>query len=228
MLNINPYNKEKFFKEFSSTDTYKKLVQDFDFVSFDWYLSIKKTDYTARQLLGDRTNPYTRFSAVTFYYLNFLLEQNPETIYDLGCGWNIFKKYIPNLIGVGAEDPAMPYFYADIHDFVDDNFIQGHQNYFESLFSINALHFHPLSNFSTIVNNFYSMLTPHGRGFLALNLQRMIDRDHRFQTSSKEEIMQFLKDQFSNLSHINFLVVDIQPDPIDEALDGNVRLVMQK
>jgi len=225
MKNINPYNKEKFFKEFSTTVAYKQLVQDFDILSFEWSLPGPDNDVTPRQIQGSFKS---RFSVVPFYYLNFLLEKNPETIYDLGCGWNIFKKYIPNIIGIGAETPGSKYFYADIHDFVDDDFIKGHQNYFESVFSINALHFRPLSNFLDIVTEFYSMIKSNGRGFLTLNLQRMIERDPIFKNVDHQEILHYVEDQLQQLSYINFLVKDIRIAPIDEVIDGNVRLVIQK
>ena len=167
MENINAYNKESFFKEFSTTETYKKLCDDFDIISFDWAVK----NVTPRQEIGDRDSFKTKFSAVSFYYIEYLLKQHPKTIYDLGCGWNIFKRYIPNLIGIDPEDPSGPNFYGDIHDFVDDVFILGHKNYFEAVFSICAMHFHPLSKFSKIVDNFYSMIKPGGRGYLACNLE---------------------------------------------------------
>jgi hypothetical protein len=156
------------------------------------------------------------------------LEKNPEHIYDLGCGWNIFKRYIPNIIGIGAETPNSAYFFADIHDFVDDDFVAGHQEYFDSVFAINSLHFHPLSSFSKIVGDFFSMLKPQGRGFLPLNLQRMKECDLKFMTSTHDTVEQFCRDELAKLTHINFLVVDIFTDPIDEHLDGNVRLVIEK
>ena len=188
----------------------------------------KKIEFTARQFYGGRPNYETVFSVVPFYYINFLLDQNPETIYDIGCGWNIFKKYIPNIIGIGAEDPASSIFYGDIHDFVDDEFIQGHKDYFESVFAINSLHNHPLSSFSKIVQDFYSMVKPNGRGFLALNFQRMIERDPRFVNADPASAELFCRTELAKLSEINFLVVDICSTPIDNYMDGNIRLVMEK
>ena len=229
MENINAYNQEVFSKEFSATETFKKLSGDFDVVSFDWSVPQWSTHWvTPRQELGDQNCFKSKFSAVPFYYINYLLKQNPTTVYDLGCGWNVFKRYIPNLIGIDFEDPSMLNFYADIPDYIDDDYIKNHQNYFESVFSINALHFYPLSTFSKIVDDFYSMIKPGGRGFLACNLSRMMEKDPVFKNAKPAEVELFCRDQLSTLSHIKFLVVDIRSYPVNEPLDGNVRLVMEK
>ena len=66
-------------------------------------------------------------------------------------------------------------FYGDIHGIVDDDYIEQHQSYFESVFSICALHFQPIDQFCKIVRDFSSMVKPNGHGFLSVNLQRMID-----------------------------------------------------
>jgi hypothetical protein len=231
MENINAYNKESFFKEFSTTETYKKLCNDFDIISFDWSLvpELRSENYpTPRQRIGDSNFFKTRFSTVPFYYMEYLLKHNPKVIYDLGCGWNIFKRYVPNLIGIDPGHTESPEIYADITDYIDKDYIENHQNYFDSVFSIGALMFHPLSNFSKVVDDFYSMIKSGGRGFLSINLERMRELDPLFANTPPEEIERFCRDELSKLNHIKFLVVDIRSNPIDEYLDGNVRLVMEK
>ena len=226
--NLNAYHEEKFKKEFCGTQVYQQLIEDFDEVSLDKFFT-HHNSMTSRYWYGC-SNRRTRFSATSFYYLNFLLEKHPSEIYDLGCGWNIFKRYIPNLIGVGPEPPNGRDFFADIHDYVDDDYIQGHQNFFESVFSICALHFHPLSDISKIINEFHSMIQPGGRGYLSLNLQRMIERDPVFfGKSTKQDIDKYCRQQIAQLHQIKFLVIDIDTTVfLDESMDGNVRLVMEK
>jgi hypothetical protein len=226
--NVNAYDKEKFQNEFNKTEIYQQLIKDFDEISLEKFFQQKNMP-TARYWLGC-SNRSTRFSATSFYYLNFLLETNPSEIYDLGCGWNVFKRYIPNIIGVGAESPDSPDFFGDIHDYVDDGYIQGHQNYFESVFSICALHFHPLSDISKVVNGFYTTIRPGGRGYLSLNLQRMIERDPVFfAKTSAQEVDRYCREQISQLHDIKFLVVDIDTTVfLDDGMDGNIRLVMEK
>jgi len=233
MQNKQPYQAQEFSERFRSTDLFQQISSDFDLISFSKFFQLEKDNLiTPRQFMGDQSRQ-TTFSAVPFYYLEYLLEKNPREIYDLGCGWNIFKKYIPNVIGVSAEPQDSNLYYADIHDFVDDDYIRGHQNYFESVFSICALHFHPLDEFAKIVDDFYSMIKPGGRGFLSLNLMRMIDRGimigHNFMTKvPAQEYDKYCRAQLDSLSHINFLVVDVDFQIMNDPLDGNIRLVLEK
>lgn len=231
MNNLNPYNEEEFKEFFKKTNTYKLLTDDFEQLSwrkiFLWNSSL-----TPRQLAATGEN---RFSVVSFYYLQSLLEKNPEHIYDLGCGWNIFKKYIPNIIGIGAEYPTGPDFHGDIHDFVDEGFVTGHQNYFESVFSINALHYHPLDKMQQIFENFLSMIQPGGRGFLAINLMRLVERTDpetmlllfNTVTPSENQYVNYIKNSL-NFLNCKFLIVDIDLSTMDESMDGNIRIVIEK
>lgn len=224
--NINPYNQEIFESEFKKTELYNQLLKEYNDITFAhhqpiYFNSIQRTQ-TPRQYCSK-----SLFSAVPFYYINYLTQQNPEEIYDLGCGYNIFKKYIPNIIGIGAENPASDHFYADIHDYVDDDFIKGHQNYYESVFSINALHYIPLTHLRQVVVDFMSMIKPNGMGFLALNLQRMIDRDETFKNSSEEELEIYIREQLYNVP-AEYKVFDVNLESLDNYMDGNIRLVCHK
>lgn len=173
MNDIKPYNEAEFRIKFTNSPLYKILENDFD--QLIWTSNNDDyTDGTPRQHWGDPNCVKTKFSLVPFYFLEFLLEKKPKNIYDLGCGWNIFKKYIPNVIGVGAEDPSSEWYFADIHDYVDDEYIRGHQNYFESVFSICALHFVPMSDLRKRVLDFASMIKPGGRGWITFNAVRML------------------------------------------------------
>jgi hypothetical protein len=173
-LDINKYNQIEFEEEFKKSDLYQILKQDFDILGFDYHY-INDTGITFRQLAGDQ-NRKTKFSVIPFYYLKFLTDANPSKIYDLGCGWNIFKKYIPNIIGIEAEN-IQNIFSEDIRDIVDDDYIKNHQNYFESVFSINSLHFYPISKIRQRVLDFASMIKDNGCGFLSLNCLSMVEAD---------------------------------------------------
>jgi hypothetical protein len=219
-LNINPYNELEFCNKFIKTHLYQKLKKDFELIGFDKHFKVLN-DKTPRQYWSQG-----RFTAVPFYYLEFLTQKNPEKIYDLGCGWNIFKKYIPNIVGIGMETGEN--FYGDICDCVDDGFVREHQNYFESVFSINALHFVPLSNIQKTVLDFYSMIKPGGSGWLALNFERMYERDQdNFNNYTIEKFDRYIRDKLYNLN-IEYQVFDIDLSVRDEFMDGNIRLVMTK
>ena len=236
--NKNSYNAESFRASFSNSTLYQQLVIDFDELTFENSFikrngATPKQIYqggglTPRQLYGDKFRT-TIFSAIPFYYLKFLTDKNPKIIYDIGCGWNIFKKYIPNIIGIGAESPEQPFFYADIHDFVDDNFVENHQDFFESAFSICSLHYHPLSKIRKVVTDFVAMLKPNGIGYLAINLERMIEKDKKFADVPHNEIISFVRDELDNVD-FDYLVFDLIEDKnlVDSAMDGSLRMVCHK
>jgi hypothetical protein len=225
MKNINEYDKEKFFQNFATSDISLKVKKDFDKLS--WDKNFKYEINTPRQLVGDK-NLETVFSMAPFYYINRLLETNPSRIYDLGCGWNIFKKYIPNIIGVGAENPTSKFYHADVHDLVDDDYINNHQNYFESFFSINALHFHPIDDLKKVVLNFISMSRKHGRGFLALNFQRMFERAKNKKFLDKNFDFDFYIRNELYCINVDYLIFDVDLSVKDDPMDGNIRLVFEK
>jgi len=207
---------------FKKSNLYKQLVNEYDGVYFnrqDFF--IKSFGLTPRQKASQRW-----FSAIPFYYIEWLQEINPEKIYDLGCGWNIFKKYYPNIIGVGAENPDNELFFADIHDYVDDDYILGHQEYFESVYSICALHFIPLSDIRKRVLDFASMIKHGGRGWLSLNAARMVERDLEFKDKDTLFIEQYCKKQLATVPSLVLLEIDLTVS--DEYIDGNIQIQINK
>ena len=228
MNNVNEYNVSKFKEEFLNTDLYRTLEKDFDHLVWTKYWPYQKHASTPRQIWGDRLRE-TYFSLTPFYYLKPLLEKSPDTIYDLGCGWNIFKKYIPNIVGVDFNDD-----YRDIDDQFDDEYVKHHQQYFESVFSICALHFCSLTKFENQIQQFVSMIKPGGRGYLALNFQRFTDFTSEtdliklFNTAKPNGAMynQFIRDALSNID-CNYLIVDVDISNHNEQMDGNIRIVVE-
>jgi hypothetical protein len=294
MNNLNSYNKDQFKQTFKRTEIYKKLILDFNENNLIWdkfFLlsssmsnevnlnnNISKISQTEPLRETLRSSFSNKFSASIFYYLMPLIEHEYTTIYDLGCGKNMFKPYIPNLIGVGAEEAcfvknyknikqdadwpdiltrddftklpqwiqdecihqhnlnldAVP-FYGDIHGVVDNDYIETHQNYFESVFSICALHFHPIDQFCKIVEDFSLMVKSGGCGFLALNLQRMIDFSKNellislfgSVSPTKNQLDQYIRNELDKID-LNWLIIDVDLTLINEGLDGNIRLVFKK
>lgn len=227
MKNINGYNSAEFATHFKKTEIYQSLTGNFDVVRFEYFVEnfLDIIADTPRNNIG-----VSLTSAVPFYYLEFLTAKNPKTIYDLGCGWNMFKQYIPNIIGVGAEDPDSDRFFADLHDYVDDAYVKNHQEYFESVFSINALHFHPLSDLRKIATDFVSMIKPGGMGFLTLNLMRMLELDQeKFKDYTNAEFDAYVRQQLTDLViPIEYQVVDIDLSVEEAYMDGNIRFVAQR
>jgi hypothetical protein len=181
---------------------------------------------------------FKKFSVIPLWYLNFLIEQKPATIVDIGCGANLFKPVIKTLfdIDVHGIDPRNGNPAADENDFFDSIFSKGHVDMYKSAFSINALHFIPLSDFSTRVNEFYNVISPGGWGFLSLNSARMIDHSSKqciidifgIEVPTQNQIEEYILNQLHTLD-IEFVVKDILISKIhDDYMDGNIRLVFKK
>lgn len=184
---INPIDEERFYKEFLQTPRGKLIESEYDFVycvknvlkaSADYGSDLsgqiafwEKYGVTPRELIGNPEIvinppkfkiPTTKFSITPFYYLNFLEEINPKTIADIGCGWNIFKKYIPNIIGfdrIGSN--------ADIMEIYDSDFQKKYHQSFDAAFAINIKTV-TWENIDKFIINFSKIIKPKGRGFLGI------------------------------------------------------------
>jgi hypothetical protein len=194
-------------------------------------------DFSMVHETTSRVNMLTKkFSMIPLWYLQFLIDKSPAKIVDVGCGGNLFKPVIKKLfdIPVHGIDPRNPA--ADEVDFFDSDFSQGHTKQYESAFSINALHFIPLLDLTKVVREFYNIIAIGGRGFLALNSARMVEKtksDWFLQVfncikPTPKQIQDYIRDQLYTLD-IDFLVTDLLiVDHPDDFLDGNIRMVFNK
>lgn len=229
--NIKDYNKEQWQEQFSKTDLYKRLCKEYDVLVFDKN-SEMVSQLTPRQQWAD-PNPKTYFSATIFYYLEELFSTNPETVYDIGCGWNIFKKYYPNIIGIGAEPKDSDFYYADLHDYVDKIYIQGHQSHFDCFFSINALHFRPISEIKLLMQELISILKPGGSAFVTMNSQMLVNSEPNIEDvfgikkPQRNQVEQYIRQQLAELQ-IVWRIVDIDLTVRADGLDGNIRLLFER
>jgi len=176
---INGIDYKKFKDEFLETSIGKQILQDFNIVTctsnnVPSIIELKnKFGTTCRELLGSNDlivkQPKTTISIVTFYYLEML--KGSEHIYDLGCGWNIWKKYIPNIIGIDSNSP-----HADVIQSVNDKWIDENYRKFKSVFSINmdiGLKSNSICTFRNLcdqIMNFSSIVKPGGRGYIAMSV----------------------------------------------------------
>lgn len=215
--NVNAYDIDVFKSSFIKTDLYKAIAKDYKYLH--WEKFFKETqpisEHFARKSKHRGRWP-NEYSLTPFYYLNFLLEKKPTTIYDLGCGDNLFKKYIPNIIGIEPDDSCED---VDIIDKIDQSFIDSHQNYFDSVFSITALHFYPNISIRKIVTDFISMVKPEGRGFISFNIGHILNNidKHKLLTADPTAGTEKIKHYFKTM------VTDYRPDRTKEAVERVTR-----
>jgi hypothetical protein len=230
MHNLNEYNQEEFEEQFKETELFQKIKKNFDLVIWDKHAMPFNMHPTLRQTLGIRI-----CTLASFYYLQFLLEKNPDSIFDIGCGWNLFKKFIPEIVGISPDVETDPSYYGDSHDFFDQNFVMYNEGQFESAMSICALNYAPLTQIKEIVEGFVSLVSPGGRGYIALDISPMLQREDAdvlnelFGTAdpSYYEIDDYVRDQLSNLP-CKYLVFDLDSMEYMNEIDGTVRIVFEK
>lgn len=87
---------------------------------------------------------------------------NPKHVLDVGCGANIFKQYIPNVIGIDIVNTN-----ADIVcDILDLDFPD---NYFDAIIAFTSLQFGDLENTYENFRILTAMLAEGGKMFVRMN-----------------------------------------------------------
>jgi hypothetical protein len=250
---INGIDYQKFLTNFIKTDVGKSIGKDFDNIicqrGTQPLLDFKKrANLTFREIYGKKhytVEGNTSISITTLYYLQFLLKKNPKKIYDIGCGWNIWKKYYPNIVGVDFEGT-----FADINDKFDDNFIQRYYEKIESAICVNMylglqedrnntqIPCIPITfeNYLEQIIYFSQIIKPGGRAYVSLNklgfLLYTSDKWFTDKGVSKYDskklsqiLLQDLKDNFP----YKILCFDCELDVLESmSFDGCVRLVFEK
>ena len=103
--NVNAYDVDAFKSSFIKTDLYKAIAKNYQYLHWEKFFDpMQPNAFHLATKSKHRKRWPNEYSLTPFYYLNFLLEKNPTTIYDLGCGDNSFKKYIPNIIGIDPDN----------------------------------------------------------------------------------------------------------------------------
>ena len=223
MTNYQNYNKDEFLKEFSQTEIYKKLTQHYRHMFSD------QDDVDIEFNIGEKFHRSGAEDELIcmysqFYYLGIIQENNPEVIADVGCGGNLIKKSIPNVIGFDKTQ------FADHYEWFDEKFIDNHYQEFSSAFSVNAIHFVSLIEFANRINDFGKVIKPNGLGFVTFNLARMIERTHPHEFAKIFDLSRpvtlrdyrlYIVNQLKNVKY-NLLLVDIL---IEDQLKKNYELL---
>jgi len=253
---INPINYKAFYDRFMSTQRGQQIKEEYDIVYSEPNL-LKYYQRTGHNILGvaqwelfgttpreisgnrDLTNlrveredkRLTSFSITPFYYLEYLEECNPTTIADVGCGWNIFKKYIPSIIG---WDPNGEW--ADHRQKYSEEFRKDYKEKFDCAFSINAVWASTWADIKTSVDEFLTIVRPGGRIFLSFpagwlyhNTSYQWYLDNGLTLGNPDEISKWVYNEILSLGQ-TILVFDSNISLNNSFLshDGDLRIVIEK
>jgi len=154
----------------------------------------------------------TRWLSRIPYFLLSTLEIADHPCVDLGCGGNELKWSEPNIWGVDPRNPQAA------ETLTPDWYIT-HWGRWHRVFSVNALHFHPVTEIADSVGKAAGLLVPGGRAVIALNRMRIQERDPAYSDES-------LRAALETVPYLTRAVWHTEPQ--DASLDGNVWLWLQR
>lgn len=234
----NVFQKDAWLTKFSTIDAYQLIANHYKTVIASHHdMTVLKAalHHTVYEIPRKFLEDYRILDTVPYYYIQFLLEHNPKTILDLGCGLNVFKPYIPGVVGIDADHKSP----ADMHDFFDEEFSQGHRQWYDAVITINAIHFSPINTITQRLNWVANLIKPGGRAFVAFNLETWLmytdpaTIETLFGKIPKfDDIVNYINDQIL-ATGFEFDVVDwpvihySEHSTIRDELNGNVRLVFR-
>jgi hypothetical protein len=233
---INCYNPAQWQQYFSCDPYYQNIAQNYQTIIYSHKeMTILKASLhcTVYQIPREFLKMYHILDATPYYYINFLLERSTDSIVDIGCGVNYFKPHLPNLIGIDANPDAN----FDLFDHFDEDFANGHTQSYDSLISINTIHFKPINQITKQLLLIAKLIKPGGRGFVSFNLETWlmysdIDLIHSLfgQCPQFDDIVNYVDTQILQ-TNLDFIVVDwpvlhiTHNSSIRDELNGNIRLV---
>lgn len=221
LLQINPYNEHKF-KQQDNRWFLSKLPAD---VALGWNrVSSPYVDITGYPLTPRETLLRPCFDVVCFYYIKYLLDINPTSVIDIGCGPNMFKTFIPNLYGIDLDHPL-----ADAQVEFTSEYAQLHKEKYGAAMAINSLHWTTIDKFERTIYDFASVISPGGRGFITFNLSRMMSAaSHKNWDLWLNDV--YFADGIIRRLNLDLLVVDQHyvDNTSGNRINGNIRIVFQK
>ena len=161
----------------------------------------------------------------SFYIVDYIRKNSTGTIYDIGCGSNVFKYFFDDVVGV---DSSFTNPMADIHHHYDSEYIRNNKNKHPNAIAINSIHYDcSFQQFKDVVETFSQVISTDGYGYITFNISFMIQNTDQY--NIPENIHQFILDRLSetalNIIDVQFVDATVNGD---NGLDGNIRILFRK
>jgi hypothetical protein len=200
---INPYSPESTFKNFPKLDD--SLNSYYDRI----FHTVIDFPLTPRYIF--ETGLKISFRD-TFYYIDRLYDNNPNTVIDVGCGECVWKNWFPNIIGF---DPNTNEFSSqDFVDFFDKDFSIGHTKNYDCGLALNSLHFISWNDIANQID--LAMNIVKDKFLFTFNFNILSDKP---QTTVFEQIKEFRK--IIDSLEYDVILFDV---PILRGVDMNIML----
>lgn len=154
---INEYTSDKQIKNFPELEN--KIKEYYDLVISD----LSNPIMTPRGIFEHRI----AFKDI-FYYIDFLYENNPQSVIDVGCGDNLFKKWFPNITGADVKNWTT---FVEPDIIIDENFYRINKEKFDCGLALNSYHFHGFSNSLRNIENAMELIKTNGRFLFTINYE---------------------------------------------------------
>ncbi len=231
-------DKAQWLSNFVESTKYKEIVYEVEKLRGDVFFTFEPTISNSTNWSDSPRYKQLRSGIINlqpFYILEYISSMNNGKIYDIGCGYNFFKKFY-NIVGIDPLDIN-----ADIQDEFNDNFVKKNNLSLDNIFSINAIHFCKLLDLEERISNFFSLVRPNGNAYLAINIERVFDNTFKdYQGASKTLLNKLypnglalgIDESIKKILDSNVYEVILYENLIEqyrnEIVDGNLRILIKR
>ena len=235
---INPIDPDRWLEQFLRSTAYQDNQWRYQYVINGYReMSFLKAalNHTVYEPPRKFCHEHGVLDAVPYYYINQVITDGCQDIIDIGCGYNVFKELYPRIVGMDA-DPSSP---ADLRDYLDQCFVDGHQECYDAIISINVIHFSAIDTVAERFDWIRQMLRPGGRAFVSTNIETWLMHtpadicQDRLGQLTLDRAVQYIDHEIQSLG-LDLLVYDWPilnaglDHTIRDDLNGNIRVVFQK
>jgi len=220
---------------------------------FDATYDLNATEHLSQcQDRWPRDDKYSWRIPNIYYYLDHIMRDNPETIYDIGCANQLMKKIFKDKVNIVGIDP-----YGDQADQKLDfnEFAKLNKHTISHAFAINSIHYTCITRFKARLLQFFSIFKKGGLGFVTLNIEKLIANtndavqirlfgskidQHNWKLAYdyvQNELAQLMNDYSKEIFDSNagvmvlrpleFILVEMLPEYYSNHMDGNVRIIFR-
>ena len=234
-------NKEQWMKDFQQSAKFNAIVAEVEQMHSKHNNIIVEFDERNDRIIDELDTPRYRtlksriIHLQPFYILDYISSMSEDVIYDIGCGYNFFKKFY-NIIGIDPYDK-----HADINEGFDEKFAIKYQSSFANTFSINAIHFCNLLNLEKQIIGYFNLVKPGGYSYLAINMARVFDHTFAEYLGARAKILekfyphgakiginQMFEKLLDNNEYDVILYENLFEDISDAFLNGHIRILIKR
>ncbi len=176
-----------------------------------WADSEHEIDILSRNTTIREYNLTRRTTRLPFHLIDTVYRAD-HTCVDIGCGYNWFKRFYPNIWGVDPRGATTR------DELLTPDWYRVNWGRWHTAFSINAMHFCDQTEIVNQVAKVRGILRPRGRAWVALNRKRIEERTPGYDS----ELLYHTLSDTPGLTRMVWM-----DEPASSSMDGNVWLWLE-